>query len=438
MAKTYTIFYSWQSDTKDKSDSLIESALSFAKDYLKENYGIQIVVDQSTLGKSGMPSIDQTILQKIDNCDIFLCDLTPVTTYEKQEGNGLTVKKEVPNPNVLLELGYAMSAVGVDYIIPVAHQGKWLPANMPFDINHHALYCFTKDSCNLSTSILKVIEYIKKNGPHRHQEEPFWYHRLSVFFYSLRERFFTKKFDPYKDAITEHSTVFFKRRMCAAFPGERGLVEYTDQKKIKRALEKLLEKPLKFKKSIGRDSRKDPIWWFRAGSAMEIDKFRYLGNGRYLIGWDEVKIKRLVAFIDNGMYYSNYVYLEFDADEPSGVYGDYYNPEHNKELSRDHHHITEEYAIFKPYWFYQKKITKMEEDDGHTTILGRTVALKRRYECRIRSLTPYNFIIAAKQSSFNNRIFDSTSGDVMDAMLDGSITKEQMHDYMLKFPKPQD
>lgn len=438
MSKSYTIFYSWQSDSKDKSRNHIQKALSIAQKTLIENYGIQIKIDQSTLGESGMPSIDQTILRKIDNCDIFLCDLTPVVSYEKQEGNGITVKKEVPNPNVLLELGYAMSAVGVNYIIPVAHQGTWLPANMPFDINHHSLYCFTKDSCDLVSRILDVVNYIKKNGSHRHLDEPFWYHKMSVWVSLIRERFFVKPFDPYKDTITEHSTVFFRKRMSAAFPGERGLVEYTDQKKIKRALSKLLENPLKFPKSIGRDCTMDPIWWFRSGSSMEIDKFRYLGDGRYLIGWDEVKIKRLIAYIDNGKYYSNYVYLEFDADEPTGVYGDYYSSDRIKQLKSNLDHVPEEYAVFKPYWFYHKKITKMEEDDGHTTIFGRTVDLKRRYECRIRTLTPYNYIIAAKQSSFNNRNFDRTSKWIMDGMLDGSISKDQLHEYMMKFPKPQD
>ena len=72
MSKTYSIFYSWQSDTKDKSRSIIENALSIAKQELQENEGISIEIDHSTLGKSGMPSIDQTILRKIDNCDIFL------------------------------------------------------------------------------------------------------------------------------------------------------------------------------------------------------------------------------------------------------------------------------------------------------------------------------------------------------------------------------
>ena len=93
MSKIYNIFYSWQSDTKDGSRKIIEKALSDAKMALLENKGISIEIDHSTLGECGMPSIDQTILRKIDNCDIFLCDLTPVVKYEKEEGNGNTTNK---------------------------------------------------------------------------------------------------------------------------------------------------------------------------------------------------------------------------------------------------------------------------------------------------------------------------------------------------------
>lgn len=36
MSKTYTVFYSWQSDTKDGSRNIIENALSNAKEKLKK------------------------------------------------------------------------------------------------------------------------------------------------------------------------------------------------------------------------------------------------------------------------------------------------------------------------------------------------------------------------------------------------------------------
>ena len=434
--KSYTLFFSWQSDTKDKSSKVIEEALNVAVKELKERYGVDLKIDHSTLGEVGMSPIEQVILKKIDKCDIFLCDLTPVVDYDKLNGNGVTEKKLVPNSNVLLELGYAMSAVGVNYIIPVAHRGSWSPSNLPFDINHHSLYTFTSSNCRLVESIWEIIEYIKKNGGHRVSEEPYWYHQCKVWFSKIYERWFEEKFDPYKDTCCDSSTVFFKMRMCEAFPGERGLIEYTDRSKIHRALNKLLKKPLEFQKTLSENYSIDPIWWFRSGSSAHIDAYRYLGNGRFLIGWDEVKIRRLIAFVDSGMYYKNYVYLEYDADQPTSVNKDYYTEEKIKELQKQLKNVSEEYAIFKPCPFFSKKITKMEEDDGHTKILGRIVPLKRRTDSRIRNLTPYNVIIAAKQSPFNSRKFDSTSGRIMDGLLSGIINKEELNDYMMAFEKP--
>ena len=161
MNRQYKLFFSWQSEDK-KSRKTLDVALQNAVEALNDR-GIRLEIDHSTLGESGMPSIDQTILRKIDACDIFLADVTPVTTYQKSSGNGMQVSKDVPNPNVLLELGYAMSALGVGYVIVAAHQGNWIPENMPFDINHRAIYSFTSSNCDLTSRILEVIEYIGLN-----------------------------------------------------------------------------------------------------------------------------------------------------------------------------------------------------------------------------------------------------------------------------------
>lgn len=85
--KKYTIFFSWQSDEK-KSRQILEAALLVAKEDLEKNEGILIDIDHSTLGETGMQYIDQVILRKIDNCDLFLADVTPVCNYEQQTGNG--------------------------------------------------------------------------------------------------------------------------------------------------------------------------------------------------------------------------------------------------------------------------------------------------------------------------------------------------------------
>lgn len=346
MNRQYKLFFSWQSEDK-KSRKTLDVALQNAVEALNDR-GIRLEIDHSTLGESGMPSIDQTILRKIDACDIFLADVTPVTTYQKSSGNGMQVSKDVPNPNVLLELGYAMSALGVGYVIVAAHQGNWIPENMPFDINHRAIYSFTSSNCDLTSRILEVIEYIKKYGRHRHLDKPYLINLIERQYEKLRPS--KTIIEP---VISEESTVFFRRRMAGAFPGYRGLVEFKKARDINRHLSKLLESPIQFKKSI--IGVKDPIWWFRAGSALNITTFRHLNRRKFLIGWDELVIRRIVAFIDNGRYYSNYVYVEAQGEKPTGLY-DHYTSERINELKEDlGGFVNEEYAIYKPCPFFARR-----------------------------------------------------------------------------------
>jgi len=427
--RQYTLFYSWQSDDS-KGRKLLEAALQKSVEALKENEGIELTVDHSTLGESGMPSIDQTILRKIDACDIFLADITPVCNYQHTLGNGQTVTKEVPNPNVLVELGYAMSALGVGYVITVAHQGTWIPGNLPFDINHRSIYTFTSSSCDLTSHILEVIAYIKKNGRHRHLDKPY-----PVYLFEKWATMLIPERKPKRAEVCyEESTVLFRRRMAHAFPGCRGLVEIKSPIAIYRHLSKLLEEPLHYDKAIVGTT--DPVWWFRGGSALDINSFRWLGGRRFLIGWDELKIRRIVAYVENGRYYANYVYVEADPLKPTGLYKEH-TPERIAEWKKDlGGYFDEEYAIYKPYWFYRKKITKQEEDDGATKVFSRLVRMKRNHiDTRCRFLTDYNYIIAAKGSSFNCNEFNRTSGQYFAGLLDGSVTIDEFNEYLMKFPK---
>lgn len=427
-AHHYRVFYSWQSED-NKSRKALDLALESSKETLKQK-GIDLEIDHSTLGESGTPSIDQTILRKIDACDIFLADITPVCKYNQTLGNGVQVTKEVPNPNVLLEMGYAMSALGVGYVIATAHQGKWIPRDLPFDINHREIYCFTTSDCDLTTRILDVIDYIKKNGRHRHLDKPYLVHLLQKWFEKIVPR---RREKIIQDTVYEESTVFFRRRMASAFPGVRGLVEFTKPRDIHRHLSKLFEPPIQFKKSV--IGTIDPIWCFRGGSTWDITSYKRLGYRRFLIGWDEMKIKRIVAFVENGRYYSNYVYVEADGLKPTGLYGKY-SEERLEKLKEILGYVGEEYAVYKPFAFFRKKITKQEEDDGSTKVFGRLVQMKRDFvETRCRYITPYNFIIAAKASPFNSSGFDASSKVLFKGLLEGNVSVEAFHEYLMRFPR---
>ena len=106
-----TVFFSWQSDLpKDINYFAIRDSIK------KAITGINLSYDEATRGMSGSINILDTIFNKILAADIFVCDITTVGIIHNKNNN---VKKPrpTPNPNVLLELGYAIANLGVERMI---------------------------------------------------------------------------------------------------------------------------------------------------------------------------------------------------------------------------------------------------------------------------------------------------------------------------------
>ena len=232
---------------------------------------------------------------------------------------------------------------------------------------------------------------------------------------------------------TEESTVFFARRMAEAFPGVRGVCEFSDRKEINKRLSILLQAPLKFEQGLDRADT-DPVWFFRAGAAEDIQSFLRIGNNKVLMNIDELLIKRIVVYRDSGRYYGQYVYVEVEADKPCGCYS--HNEDTMKYMIDKRGYYDEEFAVFKPSWYLpERKITRQEYDDGSAMVNGKPMRLHGRAELRLRYLTSYNFILAAKFSPFNCHEFDRTSGEYFKGMLNGTISVKQFDEYMMAFPK---
>lgn len=130
----FKIFYAWQNDRpNNQCRGLIKHALEIAAANLNTDLKIEEVVrpidiDQDTQGVPGSPSVAQTILDKIEACNAFVADLTYIPTGE---GAKLT-----PNPNVLIEYGYALRALSDQRIIGVFNNAFGEPNHLPFDLQH--------------------------------------------------------------------------------------------------------------------------------------------------------------------------------------------------------------------------------------------------------------------------------------------------------------
>jgi hypothetical protein len=116
---------------------LIEEALGSAISVLAEDAQIEkairdegLIVDRDTQGVPGVPPIVDTIFNKIDAATIFVPDLTFVG--KRVDG------RPTPNPNVLVEYGWALNALGYNRIVPVMNMafGEPTPETMPFDMRH--------------------------------------------------------------------------------------------------------------------------------------------------------------------------------------------------------------------------------------------------------------------------------------------------------------
>lgn len=426
MSKTkFTIFFSWQSDLKGNKKIIKDSLLAECQKQ-KEKNGYQLEIDEATRNLPGSPKIEDAILEKIASADIFVCDITPIASCGR---------KLMPNSNVIFELGFALHALGEERVILLAKYGDWDVNDMPFDFNHRRIGMFSSaKDCNLEFEIDCSIKYCA-NWSFSKIDWRKSYQWIDKLLNKLLLVVFSYKTDSKDLAIkaTEESTVFFARRMAEAFPGVRGVCEFSDRKEINKRLSILLQAPLKFEQGLDRADT-DPVWFFRAGAAEDIQSFLRIGNNKVLMNTDELLIKRIVVYRDSGRYYGQYVYVEVEADKPCGCYS--HNEDTMKYMVDKRGYYDEEFAVFKPSWYLpERKITRQEYDDGSAMVNGKPMRLHGRAELRLRYLTSYNFILAAKFSPFNCREFDRTSGEYFKGMLNGTISVKQFDEYMMVFPK---
>lgn len=140
-----TIFNSWQSDSPHNSKA-IRAALRDASNKLEEKIaGLHVKNDEATSNQVGTMHIPSSILQNISDADIFVADLSTV-------GSTSDGKKKLQNPNVLIELGYAIAQLGWDRIILLFNKEFGEFKDLPFDIEKRSCLDF------------KIVSPDDKNG----------------------------------------------------------------------------------------------------------------------------------------------------------------------------------------------------------------------------------------------------------------------------------
>ena len=118
---------------------------------------MEIFLDEATRNTAGSPDIPSTIFDKIEASDIFICDLTTINS-DSPIGT-----RKVPNPNVLIELGYAIALLGWNRIIMLFNKAHGIfPDDLPFDIAKRRITNFKMENGNDKNSKGNIQAILKK------------------------------------------------------------------------------------------------------------------------------------------------------------------------------------------------------------------------------------------------------------------------------------
>ena len=130
------IFWSWQSDTPGRiGRHFVREALERVVEELKAELEVEepdreLNLDHDRKGVPGSPDLASTILEKIRASSVFIADVTPIG----QTPDG----KLMLNPNVAIELGYALAHVGDHGLLMVLNSEYGDRESLPFDLRHKA------------------------------------------------------------------------------------------------------------------------------------------------------------------------------------------------------------------------------------------------------------------------------------------------------------
>lgn len=132
------VFYSWQSNHPKTRRHIEKTLLDVIKEIsdtpaLEESPRVEL--DKDTKGAVGAVNIGATIKEKINNCGIFLADVSIIDRGKSGKG--------IVNQNVMFELGYAIGKHTEEKVIQVANIDLGRMEELPFDIAHQRTIGFS-------------------------------------------------------------------------------------------------------------------------------------------------------------------------------------------------------------------------------------------------------------------------------------------------------
>jgi hypothetical protein len=149
---TIKIFFSWQSDNDTERKHIRKSLSKIVKVFKAESK--TLIIDSDMRDVPGSQDIPNTLFNKIEACDIFIADLNLVFKSAFRDS------VHSPNPNVLIELGYAGAKKGWKNIIMLYNVDNQRIEELPFDIRQRSILWYNTE--NIDELDKKIIYAIKK------------------------------------------------------------------------------------------------------------------------------------------------------------------------------------------------------------------------------------------------------------------------------------
>ena len=135
------VFYSWQSWTDGGTNrNFIEDCLARAIKEIRKDDSLRLdpVIDRDTQGVPGSADI-----AKVAEADVFVADVSFAVES--------TTGRRTPNPNVLVELGYALAKLGEGKVVCVSNLATGRVEDLPFDIRGRSVATYQLTPKSAST-----------------------------------------------------------------------------------------------------------------------------------------------------------------------------------------------------------------------------------------------------------------------------------------------
>lgn len=120
---------------------------------LSRNDSAQIYMDydRDTMGRSGSPDISEVIFDKIEKSILFIGDVSIVTGGEST--------RKSPNPNVLIELGFAAKQLGWERIICLFNENTGNIEDLPFDLRQKRILAYNPELPDEKKRVTAILEF---------------------------------------------------------------------------------------------------------------------------------------------------------------------------------------------------------------------------------------------------------------------------------------